>query len=368
MNSVLRYLSSSNGSSSSNDNLFNIAIAVIFAREMLEGCIIIGNYRTAINKSNEFDAETKKKALQTVTRSAAFAISLAVIVVIAVAVPLGILSRDLNENTVALIEGISKVVASFCIVQLSVKLPVWLGVYWKVSIFPWKNKDKKFNQEVETLSLNEIRFNVVWNIWREVAECGVFLIPFFLGTGAKAIPISAVVGIGISLVLGIGIYVANHRLENRAWLAIFMSGLTLFLSVGLFVGGCHEFEEIFGDTKEVYSIERPGLSDSSFPMVIFTPFGYSSERSVLQITTFWLFLGFGLSLHFLKWRNTQIVKAAYSDKDIQSELPIKDLESPCAADVTQDLDKTSAGEETQSEESLEKKEGIANNNDDVVEA
>ena len=310
-----RLLQGSSSTPSSSNDLFNVAISVIFAREMLEGCIIILNYRSTISKNEEWDAETKANALRTVTRSTVIAVSLAVLVVVVVAVALGVASKRLDDSAVLFIEGVSKVVASVCIAQLSLKIPVWLGIYWKVSVFPWKNKDKKFDDEVEVLSFNEIRFNVIWNIWREVAECGFFLIPFFLGTGAKAIPLSALAGIAISSALGFGIYIANHRLENRVWLAVFMAGLTLFLSVGLFSGGFHEFEEIWGETTQVYSIKNPGWSDNSFPMVILEPFGYTSTRTVLQITTFWLFLSLGLMLHVLKWRNTQTAKSNYVCQD-----------------------------------------------------
>lgn len=163
------------------DKLFNVAIATIFAREVLEGAVIIGNYRTVILKSDKFNDARKQASLRAVTWSAAAAGTVAVLVAIAVAIPLAILSNDLDERVVEIIEGISKVVAAICIVQLSVKLPVWLGIYKKVSLWPWKKYDPAKAKNVDNLSIPEIRFNVAWNIWREVAECGVFLIPFFLG-------------------------------------------------------------------------------------------------------------------------------------------------------------------------------------------
>lgn len=323
----------------SSNVLFNVAIATIFAREFLEGAIIIGNYRTVIQKNEDWDEETKKTALKNVTYSASVASGVAIVVVLALAIPLGLLSKELNEHTIEIIEGVSKIVASICILQLSVKIPVWLKIYWKVSIFPRKNKELKKLDETEMLSLGEIRFNVAWNIWREVAECGVFLIPFFLGTGAKAIPLSALVGICVALVLGIGMYIANHRMKSKVMLAFFMSGLTLFLAVGLFVGGCHEFEEAFGETRQVWAIQNPNMSSSSFPMVIFKPFGYSSTRTVLQICTFWCFLALGLGYHYLKWSATKSVKARYyaeypkEDPANAPTAPVKDVE---AADGTEE--------------------------------
>lgn len=283
-------------------DLVNAGIATIFAREFLEGAIIIGNYRTVIQKSSEFDSERKTILLKNVTIAASLATVVALIVILAVAIPLAILGNDLDEKSAEIIEGISKVVAAFCILQLSVKIPVWLGIYKKVSMLPWKKPKTKVEQDkIETLSLKEIRFNVAWNIWREVAECGIFLIPFFLDSNAAAVPISGIIGVAIALVLGLAIYVANQRMENKFWLAFFMSGLTLMLATGLFVGGCHEFEEVWGETRKVWKIENDFWSHKEFPMAILKPFGYSSSRTVLQITCFWLFLALGLFCHYLKW-------------------------------------------------------------------
>ena len=327
--------------SSDNENpnaLFNVAIATIFAREVLEGAVIIGQYRTVILKSHHWDDDFKKSALKTVTYSAIFATVVAVIVVLALAIPLGILSRDLDENAVTIIEGVSKVVASICILQLSLKMPYWLGLYAKVPLLPkksislWCNgsyQDRTDEKDVG-LTLNEIRFNVAWNIWREVAECGVFLIPFFLGTGAKAIPISAITGIGISLILGIGIYIANTKMNNKFWLAFVMSGLTLFLSTGLFVGGCHEFEEVWGETRDVWVIENPAWSSSKLPMVLLKPFGYSSSRTVLQICCFWLWLAFGLLCHGIKAHKTKGVRERQAAEAALNEENVYDPEKDAA--------------------------------------
>ena len=299
-------------------SLFNIAVATIFAREFLEGSLIIGNYRTAIIKQEDDDEETKKEKLKNVTYAAAFATFVAVLVILAVAIPLGILSNELDERYVEIIEGVSKVVGAIAILQLSLKIPMWLGCYAKVPLLPWRKhislwcngsfEEKKTAKEVG-ITMKEIRFNVAWNIWREVAECGVFLIPFFLGSNAKSIPLSALVGIAIALFLGIMIYIANFRMKSKFWVAFFMAGLMLFLSVGLFVGGLHEFEEVAGETRDVYVIENPNLSSKKLPMAIFVPFGYSSSRTVLQICSFWLWLAFGCLLHFIKWRKTIAARA-----------------------------------------------------------
>lgn len=289
--------------------LLDIGVATIFAREFLEAFIITGNYRTVIQKNDNYTDEEKRIRLKAVTKWALIASFVAILVVLAVAIPLGVLSQQLDDKIADIIEGVSKVVAAVCILQLSVKIPVWLGVYEKVSMLPCKKKSPSgSNDEKLDVSLGEIRFNVAWNIWREIAECGVFLIPYFLGGNPRSIPLSALLGIAIAIVLGGLIYFANHKLTNKVWLAAFMSLVTGFLSIGLFVGGCHEFEEVWGETPKVWKISDPAFSHKAFPMVILKPFGYSASRTVLQIACFWSW-SFLLALcHGLKYRASKIYR------------------------------------------------------------
>jgi high-affinity iron transporter len=289
--------------------LFNLAIATIFAREILEGALIIGNYRTCIIKTQR-DEALKKQQLRTVTMSAILASIVAVIIIAVVAIALGLLSNELDETAVQIVEGVAKIVGAVAVLQLSLKIPVWLGIYEKISLLPCKKRKPEAKHDGMSLTLAEIRFNVAWNIWREVAECGAFLIPFFLRGSLKAIPLSALVGAVISLVLGLLIYVGNNRMRDKTWLAVTMSGLMLQLSVGLFTMGCNEFELVWGQTKMVWEIQDQFWHDKRLPMTILRPFGYSSSRTVLQICCFWLWLGLGLLLHFIKWRNTKIDRAS----------------------------------------------------------
>lgn len=279
-------------------NLFDYAICTIFAREFMEGAIIIGEFRTVIQKSDipeDAEAASKDRMLREVTVSAAIAALVAVLVVVIVAIPLAVLSKDFDEKVADVIEGVSKVVAAICILQLSLKIPKWMGYY--------KNKkDGKISRSFD-LTIPSIRFNVAWNIWREVAECGVFLLPAFLkGDNLVAIPLSAVIGITVGLAVGFFVYWANQSMKKKQYVCIFVTLVLVFLATGLLVGGCHEFEEVWGETKKVWTIGNDFWSHKELPMVILKPFGYSSSRTVLQIATFWGFLGLSALLHFMKFQ------------------------------------------------------------------
>ena len=286
--------------------LFDFAVATIFAREVLEAALIIGEFRTIIFRAgSNLREEEKQKLLRGIWQATIIASALAVIVCAAVAIPLAVLSREFDSKTSTIIEGVSKLVAAICILQLSLKLPQWLGIYKSRKVHISDAPVDSFD-----LTLNSIRFNVAWNIWREVAECGVFLIPFFLnGEAALAIPLSAVVGSIVGYAAGWGIYYANGRMEKKGSLAVFSAGLLLLLSTGLFTSGCHKFEMVYGNTYVVWQLKGDFWSTDRLPMTIFKPFGYSEERTALQIACFWGWLIFGLLMHYRKWRITKEVRA-----------------------------------------------------------
>lgn len=248
---------------------------------------------------------TRERALNVVTVSALSAATFALVVCAAVAIPLAVLSKDFNIKTAIVIEGISKIVAAISILQLSIKIPNFLGRYYSKSQLAKikEGEPPESVEDVKVMSLRSIKFNVAWNIWREVAECGVFLIPFFLtGDDVMSIPLSAVVGVVVGGLICIGIYYANQRMKNTSWLVLFTVSLLVLLSTGLFSGGSHKLEMAYGYTRIAWSLEGNFWDSDRLPMTVLKPFGYSDTRTVLQIVSFWTWLLFSMALHYRKWR------------------------------------------------------------------
>jgi hypothetical protein len=293
----------------SEKNLFDIAIATLFAVEFFEGSIIVGQYRTILLRLPEWE-DRRDEGLRCIYRSALFAILVALIIIIAVAIPLGILATELDPRIGEIIEGCSKFVAAFFILMLSLKIPTWLGLY------PTIKKERELG-----LTLKEIRFNVSWNIWREVIEIGVFLLPIILGTGALAIPLSGVAGAAIGLIGGGVIYFANQRLKSKRGLAMFMSVLLVFLSSGLMMGAMAELEDVAGSTRIVWEVQNQFWSSKQLPMILLKPFGYSSARSVLEICTYWCWLVVAALLHYFKyWRAMRVKKQMVAETDEENSV------------------------------------------------
>jgi high-affinity iron transporter len=247
--------------------------------------------------------------------SALWASLAAVILAASVTVGLYFAGKNFDNYTAEIIEGVSKVIAAFCVLQLSGKVPKWLGIY--------ANKKENADGIVEGLDTRSISFNVAWNLWREVAECGVFLIPYMLGDSARSIPVSAVIGTAIGLAGGYGTYWASNNMKSTFGVAFFLANLTGWMSVGLFMGGCHEFEEVWGMTPYIWKIGGDFWSHKRFPMVMFKIFGYSHKRTVLQCVTFWTWVIVGFAYHYYKWQQSEKIKAERAGekagkKDVES--------------------------------------------------
>jgi len=114
--------------------------------------------------------------------------------------------------------------------------------------------------------------------------------------------LSALIGSVVGLLIGLGIYFANKSLTKKAGLATFSVLLLVLLSAGLFEDGCHTIEtRTSNPTRQVWVLDAPFWDSDRLPMTLFKPFGYSSDRTVLQVVTFWCWLGLAALLHLRKY-------------------------------------------------------------------
>jgi hypothetical protein len=367
--------------------LVDFAVVTVFAREFLEGSIIVSQYRALIELegfSSLPPGVRAQDALRTVTLSALLATALALLVLALVAIPLAVLSQSFDPTTAEIIEGASKMVASVSLLILSLKIPKYLGFHCRRQRLVNSRKrtkrsrrrrtslvvnsgvpnpeddarageirssgavseenvegsaegmdqDHRVREEVQerneeggvrpVLTLREIRFNVAWNLWREVAECGVFLIPFFLtGNGTAAIPLSTVIGGFIGICGGCILYAANrYYRRNRAGLCVVTTSLIALFSAGLFSAACHIFEEQFGSTRQVWRISGGFWDADALPMTLLTPFGYNDSRTVLEICSYWLWLGLAGLLHYRLYRVSRapLIESPVANGDATSQV------------------------------------------------
>jgi high-affinity iron transporter len=302
--------------------LWTLSMTVIFAREFVEAFVIIGNYRRLVQTSS-WSAERKQEGIKTIWLASGGALSVAFIMILVTAVVLSQARKEVDGNTIAIIEGVSKVVASFTIATICLKIPKWFQAYGAGIVVSKKMTLAKASMDVLTLS--ELRFNVAWNIWREMAEIGIFLIPSFISTTGTAIPLSALSGIAIAIVFGGGIYLVSLKLTDKRTLSAFMATVIGLLSCGLFAYGLHEFEEVIGETAEAYHM-GPGFSHNELPFVLIKPFGYSDHPSILQLCAFYFFLAVLVIAHVLQYLKYKRI-AARRDAEAASASPAVEMKA-----------------------------------------
>lgn len=423
--------------------LFDFAVMTIFAREFLEGAIIVVEYRAIIRYGGPQALRpglTQARALREVTLSTLFAAALALLVVAAIAIPLAVLSMSFDDSASELVEGFSKLVAAVSLMFLSLKLPKFLGVgpygasrqpttkeeleaqERDVQVRRSQKRFRLFGRRERTnaaavpmgvqppplqsteggtegerdavtssrilalpgsdatttdplsvpdgggdaapsgeevgdmpaaisnnnnygLTVRAIRFNVAWNLWREVAECGVFLIPFFLtGDGVAAIPLSAVSGAVVGIAVAAAIAVANMRCTNRSGLAVLVATLIAFLSGGLFTDAIHIFEERWGETPTVWTLPGEGWSQYRLPLTLLKPFGYSASRTVLQLAGFWLWMGGIALLHWFSLRRARNRRDAAVAAAADPKTDVDRLRRLSSSASSGDADTAEAGE------------------------
>jgi len=303
--------------------LFDIGICVIFCREFFEAGFILTNYNTVIERL-KWDDDRKASAKKAMWQAAAASMAVAGVMILILGVSLDAVGKKMDNVVAELVEGISKIVAALCIGQFSLKIPKWLGVYAIKS-----NKMEEFEKQMEQdLTDRSLFFNVAWNLWREMAEVGVFLLPFFLNGKAEEVPLSALAGVAIAGVLGALIFLANWGLkESTVYLAFWMSFVTALLATGLFAGGCHEFEEVMGETPHAYSYASSCTTQScedfwnhkKFPMVVAKVFGYYKSPTYLVIVCWWVFGLTMVGLHYYKLQE--------GIKKMQEESPTPDVDA-----------------------------------------
>ena len=105
--------------------IYSVPISSIFTREVMEALIIIGQYRQIVQRNTDMTEKERARGLRNIWWASGIATAIAVAVIIAVAIPLGVLGNKLDEKVKDIIEGVSKIVASLCIAQLSLKIPTW---------------------------------------------------------------------------------------------------------------------------------------------------------------------------------------------------------------------------------------------------
>lgn len=138
--------------------------------------------------------ENLREGYRTVRRTSAFAVAFALVVYAATAMGVSLNTRGLDPKAVAVLVGVSQLVAAPMLIIASTKVPQWIGVYHQGAIRLVKCSSD-FSRHVESDSnLSNLRRHVRMGVWLHFAKFYVVLMPFYCGAGPATVPVSMIVG------------------------------------------------------------------------------------------------------------------------------------------------------------------------------
>ncbi|MGB1270905.1 MAG: hypothetical protein ACPG5T_02400 [Endozoicomonas sp.] len=177
--------------------------------------------------------------------------------------------REIPEPWIELIEGLTKLKASTCVGGWALALAG--GTTGK-----------------QELAMAGLLTNIVSNTFRETAEGALVTLPLILDKQYAAISLSL-----IPLVI-LGLHIKDFKLGiNNPYLRMATWGVLATLGAGLFSGSWHEFEEVAGESAEVWDIGKNVtvwdnykiLSHKQLPMAVIAPFGYRPNPTIISLSS-----------------------------------------------------------------------------------
>lgn len=206
-----------------------VALAALFCWLVPHIFVEIAQYRVALIKSPSWEGDKGVQGLRAITFHSFLAIGFGLVIVSATAAVVALSTKEMDENMLLMMTGISILFSAVTLFLISVQIPTWLSLY---------HSEPKVVYAVD--SLKSLRFNVAWSIWRYFFMIYFLLLPFFCSSiGPAEIPICIIFGIigGFSLCLGVYYGRTNFKAQKRSIAVIMVLVLCIFASIS-FAEGC----------------------------------------------------------------------------------------------------------------------------------
>jgi hypothetical protein len=316
------------------------AVACIIGRELIEAVMFITSHVGAVAKHPTLTKEQRWKYLERLIPAVMFGFFFGLIITIAVAIPLSQQADKLHtaHSGVEIGEGISKTIAFFFVMDLTLRLPKWFGISKYIDTDDHKTTTQSsvtalsssFKQQQQqpppittddqeqivddidkqtadtagtTTTTNEqilpspkldpawkLALSLFWNTFRESCEGGLLTAVTVILSQSPSTEIGASVGTGIAaaVILAIIFYLGAKYISAIAF-GIFAAIIAQLLAMGLSTGAVREFEEAYASNHNgvnsgtIYEAEGAtayGLTSLEF-------MGWSGSLTAMTLAT-WL--------------------------------------------------------------------------------
>ncbi|KAI9190490.1 high-affinity iron permease [Blastocladiella emersonii ATCC 22665] len=280
---------------------FDVPAYFIFSREVLEMAVIIAVLVTFINRIMASNDDLRKLMIRQVYLGAAAGAAVSIALAIVFIILFQALRVDIwgTETFEILFEAFFKFLA--CALITVMAFTMVKVEYWQLK---WEQKLRNAAEEaMTTMQKNKwpmflLSFTVVL---REGLETLVLLGGTSSSASAKSIILPAITGIITGCLIGWLVYKGGHTVALKAFVHVSLV-LLLFIAAGLFMGGCHEVEELTGGEIVILEIEDrefDGEEGNVFFQLIGALFGWRSEWTLVTTITYFLYWIVALPALFL---------------------------------------------------------------------
>eukprot|EP00978_Attheya_sp_CCMP212_P020123 scaffold57229_cov55-Attheya_sp.AAC.1 len=205
----------------------------------------IGEYHRALDKSSLWSAQEHQTMGKRAIRIATYkANAFCLVLIIGAACGVALNTQNLDDRMVSILVGLSRLMGSIVIFALSFNFPEWLEVYHI------RDRPEVLDMGVSR-SVKALQFNVAYSIFSEYFKVFFFLMLFYCGVSAAAIPVSAIVGIVVGAVVDLMVYWANNKVDQKEVAIVLGMIFIAVVSSGiLFASGCNYINNVWGFDQE----------------------------------------------------------------------------------------------------------------------
>lgn len=305
-------------------------IACIIARELAEGALFITSHIGAVLKNPVLSYEKKKYYLWGLIPAVVIGTLSGLIISIAVgfSIARAIGQLEAAEEAVEVGEAVSKTIAAFFVIDMTLKIPSWFGISKsspeisdavpeklsqsaKVDELHTTPMDLEKNvavgvaEKVDLGSRFSLSMSLFWNTLRESTEGGILTAFAALLSQKSMHSLGESIGVGIAaaVILGGGLALGGKYVSQQVF-GIMATIIGLLLSMGLVAGATRSFEEVYAENHDgavTYSIYDAEDTQTGHILSAFGFAGISDHCSVV-VLILWIFTFAALSL-ILIWKH-----------------------------------------------------------------
>jgi len=246
------------------------AVIALFGWLVPHVFIAIAEARWEIARSSMWKGDKLEAGLVAVTTHSAIAIAVSMVVVAATAAGVAASTVDLQVNMLYVLSGLSRFASAVIVFLISIRIKRWFGIY---------HSEKDYLEEHVGYTLNVLKFNIRWRIFKIFFQVYFVMLPFYCGpVGPAVIPVAMILGMVFGALICLAVYFGRTRCKTyKRSISIAVAVILIVLSAWAFAGGALYIQAVWFPDTAIY------------------------RENVLWISCFFAWIVAGILLHLIVW-------------------------------------------------------------------